>query len=295
MLLKKIVVAEDDDAIAHMVNMALGDAGYLCLRAHDGEEALGLVRMHTPDLLVLDIMMPRLDGHEVARRLKSDVMLSTTPILMLTALGDVDSKVKGFDSGADDYLSKPFDLREFSARVKALIRQARRERDRNPTTHLPGSTAIEDHVETLLREGKPATIVQFDVKHFDAFADRVGFSRAGALVAELGEMILDRARAAGDGSGFVGHLGGVDFIAVCAHEGGEKIAADVIEAFEERKSRFTGEDAEAGKEMAMAAAVVPTDQLDASGSDQLAARMAKTLREAKKLEGSSYVVWKPEA
>src|SRR5204862_6116529 len=76
MLLKKIVVAEDDDAIAHLVNMALGDAGYLCLRAHDGVEAMNLVRVHAPDLLVLDVMMPRQSGHEVARKVKSDVILS---------------------------------------------------------------------------------------------------------------------------------------------------------------------------------------------------------------------------
>jgi DNA-binding response OmpR family regulator len=78
MLLKKIVVAEDDDAIAHMVSMALGDAGFLCLRASDGEEALNLVRLHTPDLLILDVMMPRMDGIEVARRIKGEVVLSKT-------------------------------------------------------------------------------------------------------------------------------------------------------------------------------------------------------------------------
>src|SRR5690606_38772858 len=73
MLLKKIVVAEDDDAIAHLINMALGDAGFLCLRARDGAEAINLVRVHAPDLLVLDVMTPRVSGHEVARKLKGDV------------------------------------------------------------------------------------------------------------------------------------------------------------------------------------------------------------------------------
>ncbi|MEI2624884.1 MAG: response regulator [Giesbergeria sp.] len=138
MLLKKIVVAEDDDAIAHLVGMALGDAGFLCLRARDGEEALRLVKQHDPDLLVLDVMMPRLDGLEVARRLKGDVLWSRIPILMLTALSSVDSQVAGLDAGADAYMGKPFDLREFGARVRAMVRSARRERDRNPTSNLPG-------------------------------------------------------------------------------------------------------------------------------------------------------------
>ena len=152
-MFKKVVIAEDDDAIAHMVSMALGDAGFLCLRAYDGEEALRLVRAHDPDLLVLDWMMPRVDGIEVARRLKSDVMWSRTPILMLTALASVEDQVEGIEAGADAYLPKPFDLREFQAKLKALIRATRRERDRNPTTDLPGSRAIDNHLalKKLLR------------------------------------------------------------------------------------------------------------------------------------------------
>src|SRR5688500_1488125 len=174
MLLKKIVVAEDDDAIAHLVNMALGDAGYLCLRAHDGEEALRLVRAHDPDLLVLDVMMPRVDGLEVARRLKADVMWSRTPILMLTALGGVDQQVEGLEAGADAYMAKPYNLREFAARVKALIRAARRERDRSPTTDLPGSRAIDDQIEQVLASDKTAAAVHIDVVRFDSYADAVG-------------------------------------------------------------------------------------------------------------------------
>ena len=122
MLLKKIVVAEDDDTIAHMVSMALGDAGFLCLRARDGEEALKLVKAHDPDLLVLDLMMPPVDGFEVARRLKADAVWSRTPTLRLTALAPIDKQVEGLAAAADAYMNKPFDLREFSARGKAPLR-----------------------------------------------------------------------------------------------------------------------------------------------------------------------------
>src|SRR3569832_416008 len=89
MLLKKIVIADDADASAHMGNMARGDAGFLCLRARDGDEALKLVKAHDPDLLVLDVMMPRVDGHEVARRLKADVMWLCSLFLFLLALAGV--------------------------------------------------------------------------------------------------------------------------------------------------------------------------------------------------------------
>src|SRR6187549_3858041 len=188
MLLKKIVIAEDDD-VAHMVNMALGDAGFLCLRARDGDEALKLVKAHDPDLLVLDVMMPRVDGLEVARRLKADVMWSRTPILMLTALASTDDQVKGLEAGADAYMSKPFDLREMGARVKALIRAARRERDRSPSTNLPGSRAIDEEIEGALKSGKPTCVIHVDILNFDPYADSIGITHSEDVVKNLGRWL----------------------------------------------------------------------------------------------------------
>jgi diguanylate cyclase (GGDEF)-like protein len=288
MLLKKIVIAEDDDSIAHMVQMALGDAGFLCLRARDGDEALKLVRVHSPDLIVLDVMMPRLDGHEVARRVKADVILSKIPILMLTALTDVDKKVEGFDAGADDYLTKPFDLREFNARVHALIRSARREGDRNPTSNLPGSVAIEDRIDVALKEGSSA-VLHFDINGFDGYADEVGFSKAEELVATLGRSVLEIVRS--HGSDFVGHLGGTDFIAVSPADVAEETATDAIANFEQKRSDWVGD---AGSKLSLVIGVAPTEGLDADASDDMAKRMASALRDAKQREGSNHVVWKPE-
>lgn len=293
MLLKKIVVAEDDDAIAHMVNMALGDAGFLCLRAADGEEALNLVRMHAPDLLILDVMMPRIDGIEVARRLKADVMMSRIPILMLTALGSVDNKVEGFEAGADAYMVKPFDLREFAARVKALIRAASRERERNPTTNLPGSGAIESHMEDLLGEGG-ISVVHFDLSNFDSYADRVGISKAETLVAVLGELVLENTRECSGGSAFVGHLGGVDFISVVATEHAEELANNVVVAYEKKRVEWCGADDEGDTRVDMSIAVVSTDDLGKGDSEKVAERLATAMRNAKQQNGSSHVVWKPE-
>src|SRR5947207_4224908 len=117
MLLNKVVIAEDDDAIQHMLGAFLGDAGFLCLRAGNGRDALRLVRTQQPDLVILDVMMPEMDGLEAARRLKADPVCASIPILMLTALGGVEDQVKGLETGADDYLAKPFDMRVLVARV----------------------------------------------------------------------------------------------------------------------------------------------------------------------------------
>lgn len=290
MLLKKIVVAEDDDSIAHLVGMALGDAGYLCLRAKDGEEALAMTRRELPDCLVLDVMMPKADGMEVARRLKADVMWSRTPILMLTALASVENQVEGIEAGADAYLPKPFDLREFQAKVKALIRATRRERDRNPTTDLPGSRAIDNHLEELLKSGKSVAALHVDVLRFDEYADSVGFTAAEDTVRALARMILDEARAASDGSAFLGHLGGSDFIVVTTPALAEPLANRLVARAEaEKATLFTGDAAPRG----LVVAVASTEGLHAHDADKLGKRLGQAMKAAKAAGVPGHVVWTP--
>lgn len=290
MLLKKIVVAEDDDAIAHMVNMALGDAGFLCLRARDGDEALKLVKHHDPDLLVLDVMMPRVDGFEVARRLKGDVMWSRTPILMLTALSGVDNQVQGIDAGADSYMSKPFDLREFGAKVKALVRASRRERDRNPTTNLPGSRAIDEEIDNALRTGRATSVVHVDLLHFDGYADAVGLQRSEETVRGLGQLLLEAARKASGGGAFVGHVGGSDFIAILAPDQVDAMVQSAMAAFEAQRQALS-----LGGELPLAIVVASatTEGLTANSADELGKRLGRAMKQAKTSGASNHVSWTP--
>ena len=288
MLLKKIVIAEDDDAIAHMVNMALGDAGFLCLRARDGDEALKLVKAHDPDLLVLDVMMPKMDGLEVARRLKADVMWSRTPILMLTALAGVDDQVQGIEAGADAYMAKPFDLREMGARVKALVRAARRERDRNPTTNLPGSRAIDEEIEGALKSGKPTAVIHIDILNFDTYADTIGIARSEDTVRSLGQFLLDSARGASGGGAFIGHIGGSDFIAVLSPEHVEPFLTQAETSFDAKRSAFPGDTGS----LCMVAGIAHTEGLTLNGgADELGRRLGKAMKQAKAAGQTGHVVW----
>jgi diguanylate cyclase (GGDEF)-like protein len=298
MLLKKIVVAEDDDSIAHLVAAALGDAGFLCLRARDGEEAIAITRREAPDLLILDLMMPRVDGLEVTRRLKADVLASRIPILMLTALGGVDDRVKGLDAGADDYLAKPFDLRELAARARALVRAAKRERERNPTTNLPGSNAVEDHVDMLLKKKAACALLYLDVDHFEDYADAFGFRKADDVVADLGGLVLEKARAYGGGSAFVGHVGGDDFVIVTDTQNAEELAQDLVEAFDSRVPRWyegTSGAEQMARRMTLSIAIVDAQATGAKSTEELAKFLAATKRASKKREGSNYVVWTNES
>jgi PleD family two-component response regulator len=227
--LKKVVVGEDEDAIAHLIEATLGDAGWLCLRASDGEAALALVAAEDPDLLILDLLMPKMDGLEAVKRLKADAVWSKVPVLMLTSLGTVDDKVRGLAAGADDYLAKPFDLRELLARAQALVRASRRERDRSPTTDLPGPNALDEALAAQLAVGGGFSLVFLEIDGFDRLRHAHGFAAASDVVRELAAALRATLAAAPSPSsgGSVGkllHLGGDDFAVVVPGDGARALA-----------------------------------------------------------------------
>ncbi len=117
---QKILIIEDEEGIIHLLNLYLKDAGYDVAVAKDGADGLALHARTHPDLVILDIMLPTLDGFEVCKRIRA---WSKTPILMLTARGDEDDRIQGFDLGVDDYLVKPFSPRELVSRVRAILRR----------------------------------------------------------------------------------------------------------------------------------------------------------------------------
>jgi len=117
----KILIVDDAVDTVELLKKRLRFEGYDTAEAYDGEEALKQVAEYNPDLIILDVMMPKLDGYEVCERLKSDENTKYIPILMLTAKGEIEDKVKGLDIGADHYLPKPFDYKEVSARVRSLV------------------------------------------------------------------------------------------------------------------------------------------------------------------------------
>jgi DNA-binding response OmpR family regulator len=121
----RILVADDEQDLAWAVRHSLKDEGYEVLVAYDGLEALALARRHRPDLIVLDIVMPRLDGLGVCHRLRQDTELAALPIIFLTERAAVEDRVTGLNQGGDDYIAKPFDLRELKARIRALLRRSR--------------------------------------------------------------------------------------------------------------------------------------------------------------------------
>src|SRR5574344_1743848 len=122
--MNKILVVDDDIAINELIKVNLELAGYRVVQANDGVKGFALAKQELPSLVILDVMMPDVDGYTVAQRIRQNDSTKNIPILMLTALSELNNKVKGFDIGVDDYLVKPFEMEELKARVRALLKRS---------------------------------------------------------------------------------------------------------------------------------------------------------------------------
>src|SRR6266567_215104 len=174
---ESVLVVDDDPDVARFVEVNLRSAGYEVTVASDGEEALEKAVEMRPDLVLLDVMMPKLDGFEVAERLRRDGRTSSCSIIMLSAKGLSTDKVLGLASGADDYIIKPFDGSELLARVKRTLLRAREMRALSPLTGLPGNMRVQEEILRRVAGDIPFALLYADLDHFKAFNDHYGFVR----------------------------------------------------------------------------------------------------------------------
>src|SRR3990172_7318485 len=233
-----ILVVDDDPDIARFVEVNLRSAGYEVAVAADGEEALEKAAVMRPDLVLLDVMMPRIDGFEVAQRLRRNPQTANTSIIMLTAKALSTDKVLGLTAGADDYIIKPFDPIELLARVKGTLRRAKEMRNLSPLTGLPGNIRIQEEIERMVREDQPFAVLYSDLDNFKAYNDQKGFVRGDRLIQATARIIQDAVVEFAGPDGFVGHVGGDDFVAVVPPDAAEDAAKRIVETFDARIHEF---------------------------------------------------------
>ena len=237
-----ILVVDDDPDIARFVEVNLRSAGYEVAVAGDGEEALRRAGEIRPDLVLLDVMMPRIDGFEVAQRLRKNPQTANTSIIMLTAKALSADKVTGLQSGADDYIIKPFDPIELLARVKGTLRRAKEMRNLSPLTGLPGNIRIQEEIERQVRENRPFAVLYCDLDNFKTYNDQKGFVRGDRLIQATARIIQDAVVEFGGAESFVGHVGGDDFVAVLPPGVAEEAAQRICERFDAQLGEFYDED-----------------------------------------------------
>ena len=223
----RILVVDDSPDNLEVLSTRLRFCGYEVETASRGEEALERVHERPPDLILLDVMLPGIDGYEVARRIKSDDALPFIPIILVTVRDTTRDKVAGLDAGADDYLTKPINFPELEARVRSMLRIKRLQTELQEKNLELAQLSISDgltglynhrHVQQVLHEeferakrtGEPVAVVMFDLDHFKEVNDTHGHQVGDRVLQELAEILRRTAREIDK----LGRYGGEEFIAV---------------------------------------------------------------------------------
>jgi diguanylate cyclase (GGDEF)-like protein len=235
---QKILVVDDDPDIAKFIEVTLASAGFEVAVAYDGQEALDAVTALRPDLVLLDIMLPTIDGFEVAQELRRRARLTGMGIIVVSALGLPEDRLRGLSLGVDDYIVKPFEPELLLARVRGALRRIHDMRSLSPLTGLPGTVLIEQEICGALERGEGFALLYTDLDHFKALNDTKGWD-AGNRVILAAAAVVDEAvtRFAGT-RGFVGHIGGDDFVALVPAERAEEAARWICERFDEEVHGF---------------------------------------------------------
>ena len=269
----RILVVEDDIDISNMLRIYFASQGYEVVVAGRGGEALERCRQQLPHVIVLDIMLPDIDGYEVCIQLRTNLRTSHIPIIFLTQKDDRSDRIRGLETGADDYITKPFDIEELRLRVQNAQRRAERESLTNPTTGLPSGKLIEEQLRLLMRR-KNWGLLYVGLPGIEAFNDVYGFV-AGDEVLRFAALVMGEAvDKLGTPEDFIGHIGGDDFIIIVQSDRAKSIADTLVKRFNDEvgthydfKARQQGYIAYKGKDgseqraplMVMAVGIISSD------------------------------------
>lgn len=272
----RILVVDDNLDNAEIIATRLRFRGYTIEEASDAASALAAVYRAPPDLMLLDIMLPDMDGFEVSRRIKGDPALPFFPIILVTARDSAEDKVTGFDAGADDYLTKPITFSELEARVRAMLRIKRlqdeleeKNRELRRLSNSDGLTGLFNHrhIHGLLREefersmrtGAPLTVAMFDLDHFKRINDTWGHPAGDRVLQATADILRLNAREVDR----LGRYGGEEFVAILPAtdaEGGTTFVERVRRAVERHVFRIR-EDADVRMTLSAGIASFPHDQI----------------------------------
>lgn len=233
----RILIADDLPDLLQALKETLEREGFAVTACPDGKSALEAIRAEPPDIAVLDFKMPRMDGFQVCRHLREDPLLENLPVIILSASGNRESKVEGLDIGADDFITKPVDVRELLARIRMILKRTRQGLDANPLTRLPGNLSIESRIERAIADKTPLAVLYVDLNQFKAYNDAYGYDAGDRVIKALARVLVDQVRNGGPAD-FIGHIGGDDFIALSTPDRMEEAARRICAAFDAAAPSF---------------------------------------------------------
>lgn len=241
-----ILVVEDDAQVARMLSATLEAEGYTSLVAGTGEEGVELAQREGPQLILLDLMLPGMDGFEVMHNLRANARTAHIPVMVVSARHDTADKVRAFESKVDDYLTKPFHGGELVARIRTQLRHVQ-DLQLSPLTGLPAGRRVECAIEDCFGRPNPWSILYIDLDNFKAFNDVYGFVHGNDLIRLLAHILDETVRQQTCPTDFLGHVGGDDFILTTTPEQVDTLCRRIIARWEvESVALYSPEDRQRG-------------------------------------------------
>jgi DNA-binding response OmpR family regulator len=209
----KILIVEDDLDVAEMLNAYFRVQGYEVFTVNWGEDGVRAGQTIFPDLIILDIRLPDIDGYEVARRLRGDRRTSDIPIIFLTEKRDRGDRLQGFEVGADDYITKPFDVQELRLRVRNALKRVSQGSLTNPVSGLPEGPLVEERLSDAIHKSGWA-VLHISINHLDSFREAYGFVASDDVLRAISLMIQNTMKETSSTEDFLGHISPTDFVVV---------------------------------------------------------------------------------
>jgi len=220
----RILVVEDDFDISNMLRIYFTSQGYDVVVAGRGGDALDRCRQQLPNVIVLDIMLPDIDGYDVCQQLRTNLRTSHIPIIFLTQKDERSDRIAGLELGADDYITKPFDIEELRLRVQNAMRRAERESLTNPTTGLPSGRLNEEQLRLLMRK-QDWLLLYIGIDGLDDFNNAYGFLAGDDVLRFVALLLSETVDATGTPDDYIGHVGGDKFMIITKADRGTPLAA----------------------------------------------------------------------
>ena len=304
MFKKKILIIDDTEFMVKLTTNVLKERGYEVVAAYDGMDGIRMVSEEKPDLVLLDVVMPGIDGFEVCKILRDDEGNNLMPIIMLTAQGNEDDKLTGLELGADDYITKPFNPRELISRVYNTLLRIDRNRWANPLTGLQGNIEVQNEINHRLAKKMQISVLYLDMDNFKAFNDVYGFASGDRAIKMTADIITDNVHSFSSQGDFIGHIGGDDFIIITVPQQADVLCEGIIRDFDAKiPELYTAEHRKEGfittanrkgdiikyPIMSISIAVVTNEYRELENHIRVAEIAAELKKKAKSIQGSVYL------
>lgn len=300
---RTVLVVDDDPGVIQILEVNLRHANFAVITGVNGAQALAKASRERPDLILLDVILPDMDGLDICRRLKESRPTSQIPVILISAKVESKDIIAGMAAGAEDYIAKPFSPSEVVALVESSLRRVEQQKSIDPLTGLPSGDQISAEINALIRQNKPLAIIYVDIDSLKAFNCAYGFTQGDRAIQLLAEILAEAVRLFGDLGDVVGHQDGDDFVILTTTQKAQTLCQRIIAAFDSRiKTLYNPVDAERGYVecegrlgqqgehpiMTLSIAVVTNERRRIEGYLQASEIAAELMNNIKDLPGSNY-------